>query len=148
MRNLQFSQRGVGEFDLVGIDRMIRPDCGAAEKSGQYHIAADSFAGDRKHQVVGDDSHVLAQFEDVPAFAAEQSHPRIFPSNGIAFARNRLDQRRLAAAVRPKNRDVLVGSDAQAEVVKRDLLPAHHAQVMKVQQQRFLDCHAHRNTCI
>jgi hypothetical protein len=31
---------------------------------------------------------------------------------------------------------VLISPNPQAEVVKRDLLPAHHPQVMEVEQER------------
>ena len=56
--------------------------------------------------------------------------------NGITLAGYGLDQRRLAAAVWAEDGDVLVGADAQGEVVERDFLSAHHAQIVEVEQGR------------
>ena len=61
--------------------------------------------------------------------AIEDSVPR----DRIALARDGLDQRRFAAAIRAKNGNVLIGPDPQAEVIERDLLSAHHAQITKVE---------------
>src|SRR6266550_385619 len=59
-----------------------------------------------------------------------------FPDDRIALARNGLDERGLAAAVRAQDRDVLARFDAQAEVIKCDVVASNDAHVFKVHQGR------------
>ena len=65
----------------------------------------------------------------------------MFLRHGITLTRNRLDQRRLAAAVRPEDRDMLIGTDAETKVIKRDLLPAHYADMPEIQEWRRFRSH-------
>jgi hypothetical protein len=65
----------------------------------------------------------------------------MFLRHGITLACNRFDQRRLAAPVRPENRDMFIASNPEAEVIERDFLPPHYADVLEIQQWRRFRSH-------
>ncbi len=95
----------------AGIHIVIRIDRGAAEKSRQHNIPSASITGAGQHQIVRHDAKKRAQVKDVPRVLPENCHRRVVPRHRIALARDRLDQCRLAAAVRSENGDVLVGAN-------------------------------------
>ena len=78
----------------------------------------------RAHQFVRNDSQQRAQLEDVPGIAPQDGERRIGLRQRIAFARDGLDQRRFAAAVRPQDRDVLPGPNAERDVVEHVFAPS------------------------
>src|SRR5579859_760209 len=113
---------------------MIGKDANAAEEAGQNHLAAESIASAGKHPVVRYDTQPGSQSEDVPSVFSQNGHGGFRPRHGIAFACDGFNERGFATAVGPENGNVLVGADAQAEVIKRGLLSAHYSEIMKVQQ--------------
>ena len=58
---------------------------------------------------------------------------------GIALAREGLDQGGLAAAVRPKNRDVLPNGDRQRDAIERECVAAIDGDVLIVEERGCLD---------
>ena len=109
----------------------------AAEKSGEHDLAAGRMPLHALHQVIRHDAEQQPQFEYVPALVSKDGDARIVARHGIALPRNRLDQRRFAAAVGAEYGDVLLGHDPQAEIVQCKFLSAHHSNFLKIDQGRF-----------
>lgn len=133
MRYVQIRQRCVGELAVFRRDSVMGKNADAAEKAGQHHVTAESIAGAGKHPVIRYDAQPAPEREDVPGIFPEDRHRGLRPRYGITFASNGFDERGFATPVRAENGDVLVGAHAQAEIVERNLLSAHHAQVVEVQ---------------
>ena len=88
----------------------------------------------RAHQFVRNDSEQRAQLEDVPGFAPQNRQRRIGPRQRITLARDGLDQRRFAAAVRPQDRHVLARADAERNIVEHLFFAEHHGDAVEGQQ--------------
>src|SRR5579863_7378099 len=138
VRYVQIGQRCIGEFSLFRRDGMVGKNADAAEEARQNDVAAESIAGAREHPVVRYDPQPGAEGEDVPGIFSQDRHGAFRAGYGIAFTSNGFDERGFATAVRAENGNVLVGFDAQAEVVESNLLSAHHAEIVKVQQRWLL----------
>ncbi|HKH98548.1 MAG TPA: hypothetical protein VJ999_05515 [Candidatus Sulfotelmatobacter sp.] len=119
---------------------MVLKNADAGKKARQHDVPSAGVARAGEHQVVGHDAQAGAQVEHIPALFPENRHRRSLTNHRIAFARNGLDERGLAAAVGAEDGDVLIGADAQGEIVQSDLLAAHDAQVLEVEQRR---CESH-----
>ena len=112
MRYLQLGQRSVSHRTVPGIDDMIRenavllknPDSTTSRpQASPVHESIRSFdtMPSRARSV-----------EHIPGLLSQNRHRRVRPSNRITLARNGLDQRRFATAVRTENRHVLIGANA------------------------------------
>ena len=63
-----------------------------------------------------------SELEDVPVGLTQKLKPGAGRSEGITLARDELDQRRLAAAVRPQDGDVLTLRDTQVDRIQREII--------------------------
>jgi len=129
---------------MPGIGMMVRKDARAAEESRQDHIAPGGVRGAGSQQVGRNDSEQRAQLENIPSLAPQDGNRRPFPRKRIAFARDGLDQRGLAASVGSKNAHVLSGCDLQGHIVEsRTLLPrpAQDGHVFQGEQWRRRTSH-------
>ena len=86
------------------------------------------------HQIVGHDAQVLAQLEEHPAIAPEHAHLGVGRDDRKQLARDQLDQRGLARAVRPEDRDVLPCRNREREPIEDTRLVTVDRQVAKLQQ--------------
>src|SRR5882762_9871716 len=129
-------EHGVGAHPVRGLDRLVIEDAGAAEETGENDFAAARLARAVGHQVVRYDAEDGAQLEDVPSVEPQNRHRGFFPDDRIALARYGFDQCGLAAAVRAQDRDVFARFDAQAEVIKCDVVASNDAHVFQVYQGR------------
>src|SRR5713226_3474919 len=136
MRHSQAFEHGVGALSVRGLDGLMVEDPRAAEESGEDDFAAARLARAIEHQVVRYYAKHGAQLKDVPSIAPQNCHRGTFPDDRIAFARNGLDQSRLAAAVRAQNRDVFACFHTQAEIIERDVVASNDAHVFQVHQGR------------
>lgn len=89
------------------------PNADRTEKSGKNQLATGDVARTLRHQIVADDTQMRAQVENIPVLLAQNSQAGLATDERITFARNRLDERRFAAAVRTKNRDMLSSLNRQ-----------------------------------
>ena len=119
MRHAESREQRIGARALRSVGRVMAEDARAAEESRQHDVASRRVGGAGGEQVGSDDPEPLAQLEDVPPVAAEDAHRAACAGERIALARDRLDQRRLAAAVRAEDADVLAGVDREGDVVER-----------------------------
>ena len=96
-----------------------------------------AFAG----QIRFDHAEPLAQLKQLPALAAEDAHARARPSQGIALAGQRLDQRGLAATIRAEDGQMLVALHAQRNIVEHGLQAARHGNVLEFDESLSLHSH-------
>src|SRR5665213_478202 len=111
----------------------------AAEETREDHFAAAGFACDVLHQVVRDDAENRTQLENVPAQLAQNRHRGAFADHGIAFPRDRFDERRFSATIWPEDRHVFTGINPQAEVIEGDIVAANDAHIFQIHHSRFHD---------
>src|SRR5437763_4840090 len=98
MRHAEAREQFVGARALFGVGRMMTEDADATEESREHDVAPRRVRRARGEQVGRDDAEPFAKLEYVPPLAAEDAHRASFTRERIALARDRLDQRRLAAA--------------------------------------------------
>ena len=91
MRHFQLRQCSVGEFPVSWIDRVVREDPYAAEKSRQHDVASARVPGAGEHQVIRDDAEKRTQLKHVPALLPQDRHRRTFLRHRITLACNRFD---------------------------------------------------------
>src|SRR6266849_10663174 len=111
----------------------MRKDASAAEKTRQDNVASASIACAHGHKIVRDNAQQRTQLEDIPALLPQNGHRGAFLRYGTTFTRNRLDQGRFTAAIRPQNRDMLVAADAKAKIREHDFLSPHDGNVLQIQ---------------
>jgi hypothetical protein len=98
---------------------MMGKNSGAAEKAGEDNVAASGFSSAGAKQVWRNDAEERAEFENVPAFPAEDSHGGIFAGERIAFASDGFDEGGFPAAIRAEDANVFAGVDAKRDVIER-----------------------------
>ena len=137
MRNLQLRQCALSHPLLACVDAVIRINRGAAEEARKYHVQASGFARAREHQIVGNDTQICPQLKHIPRVLTKDRHRGVSSSNRITLACDGPNERRLPAAVGSENGNVLVGPDAETEIVERNRVSPHNAQVAIIQQGWF-----------
>ena len=133
MWNSQFSQCRVCDSSVLSLHQVIGINGRAAEEPRKHNIETAGLSGARQHQIVGNNAQVRSQPEHIPGFLPKNRHRRVIPRYRITLPREGLDQGRFAAPVRTEYGNMLVRPNPQAEVIERDLLSAHHAQITKVE---------------
>jgi len=115
-----------------GCDVVVRPDANRAEEARKYKLAACDVARTLRHQIVADETDMGTQLENVPISLAEDFEARFGPQQGVALARDRLDQRGLAAAVWAKDSDVFPRLDVKSEAVQGEAIAALGENILEV----------------
>src|SRR5215469_8023492 len=93
---------------------VIGPDSYAPEESREHDLVAGEVARAHLHPVVGDEPELIAQLEQMPAVASENTQrPRLVFHARIQLARNQLDEGRLAGSVGPEDSDMLALRDGK-----------------------------------
>ena len=134
MSDSQASECGFGALQMLWIGMMVRKNTRAAEKPGKNNIASRGVRGAGSQQIRRDDTKQRAQLENVPPLAAQDGDRRAFPRQGIAFARDRFDQRGFPATVRAEDANVFTGTDSERYTIERRPFggrSAHHSNVME-----------------
>ena len=87
-------------------------------------------------EIARDDAERAPQLERVPSLAPEDAHARRVGGQRMQLAREDLEQRRLAAAVRADDRERRAGMDGERHVVECDAARAHDGRVTDVEERR------------
>src|ERR1700730_6427038 len=119
MRDPQPSERRVGSLEKCGTGPVMRKNARTAEETREHHVAAGRITGTGCQQIGRDDAEQRAQLKNVPALAAENRDGGAFVRHRVAFTRDGLDQRGLAAAIRTQDTNMLARLDAQGDVLQR-----------------------------
>src|SRR5258708_8500746 len=121
---------------MLRIGMMVRKTARAAEKAGKHDITAGGIRGTRSQQVRRHDAEQRAQLKNIPSLAPQYGNARPFPRQWVALPRNGLDQRGLAAAIRPQDAHVLSARDLQVDVMECRSVTAHYRDMRKGEQGR------------
>src|SRR5215467_4847523 len=135
MLDTQLLQGRSRSLNVIGLGMMVRKNPGTAEKSGEHDIASSRVGGTGCQQIRRHDAQLRPQFENVPALAPQDSHPRIVTRQWIAFPGNRFDQRGLPAPIRSEDAYVFARFDAQRYVAQSRPFTAHYAYFYQFQQR-------------
>lgn len=119
MGNAQAFESAIGESQLLWVRMMMGKNSGTTEKAGDDDVPAGGFGGAGAEQVRRDDAEEGAEFENVPAFPAEDSHGGTFAGERIAFASDGFDEGGFPAAIRAEDANVFAGVDAKRDVIER-----------------------------
>src|SRR5262249_7335173 len=99
-------------------------------------VASRGVRGAGSQQIRRNNSQQRAQLEDIPSLAAKNGNRAavLLRNGGCArggFARGRFFERGLAAAIWPKDADVLARGDLQVHFAERGVVSAHHGYVFE-----------------
>ena len=133
---MQTPQRGFRPLTMLRRWTVIRKDPRAAEESGENRIHAGRVRRASRQLVRRNNAQQRPQFKNVPHAAPQNGHRAVIPLHGIAFPRDRLDQRGLATSIRAQYADVFTGCNLQGQTVQRHIVPAHDGDVSQVQQKK------------
>lgn len=135
-------ERGLCSRQMHRIRMVMRENARAAEESGEHHVASCGIGGAGSEQVRRNDAQERAQFENVPALAAEdRNRGAVFClifgwRQRIALAGDRFDERGFAAAVWPQDADVLSRGDLQIYFTEGGVIAAHYRDVFELEKRR------------
>jgi hypothetical protein len=133
VRDIKLGEGGKSAGDLEVFELVMGQDGGAAEEAREHDLKAGGVASKERHQIIGNDAEEGAEFDNVPAVAAEDGDVGAFPDHWITFASDGLDERRLAAPVGTQDGDMLIGMNAQAEIVEHNIATAHDAHILQLE---------------
>lgn len=135
---VQEAESGVGPFAHFGGDSLVGPEGGGAQQAGDDDVAAARGGRSFGRKRLLDDAEILAQLGDDPAVIAEEAHAGAILWDGVALARDGLDERGFAAAVGPEDDHLLATCDAQRNVMENDVFAAGDIDVLHFKKKRGL----------
>src|SRR5438552_186229 len=132
MRNLDHRHRALGTFLHLEGDFLVGPNPDTGEESRKDNLASRNRTCTSRHQIARYNPHQGPQFRDIPTFLAEDSDGRTAADEGVTLPRDRLDQRRFATTIRPKNTNVLADPNLQRYVIQGDRFAPHDRNVREL----------------